>query len=197
MGSRGGTRKAAIRQNPAAREATHAAPSERVAVARILRPWGRRGEVIAELLTDFPSRFASLSRVFVEGHSAPVTLESARLHQGRVVLKFSGVDSISEAERFRGLGVLISRRDRMPLPAHGYYWSDLCGCRVVRETTQGEETVGIVEDIEPTGGVDLLRVKVPEGRALIPLAQDICVLIDVDARKIVIQPPDGLLELSS
>ncbi len=199
MGSREGRRMRAANCRPeprwgAAAPASRAWPEEWVAIARVMRPWGRRGEVLADLLTDFPTRFKSQARVFLEGVRAPVRVESAWLHQGRVVLKFSGTDSISQAEQWRGRNVLIPREERMPLPPHCYYRSDLRGCRVVRETGQGEEMVGTVEDIEPTGGVDLLRVKVKGGRTLIPLAEDICLRIDIGAKKVVIDPPEWLLE---
>jgi 16S rRNA processing protein RimM len=165
-----------------------------VAIARVARPWGRRGEVVAEILTDFPLLFESRRRVFLEGFAGPMIVESARLHQGRVVLKFSGTDSISQAERWRGRNVFVPSEERVALPSEHYYHSDLCGARVARETADGLETVGVVETVEETGGVDLLRVRTREGEALIPLAQDICKRIDTAAKIIVVDPPEGLLE---
>lgn len=82
-------------------------------IARIIRPQGRKGEVAAEILTDFPERFGLLSRVFLEtpGQAPqPVTVESGWLHKGRVVLKFSGIDSIDSASRLRGLQVFVPGR---------------------------------------------------------------------------------------
>ncbi len=168
-----------------------------VAIAQIARPWGRRGEVVAEILTDFPSMFESRRRVFLEGVADPVIVESARLHQGRVVLKFSGTDSISRAEQWRGRAVLIPSAERSPLPLHRYYHSDLCGCKVARETAGGLEALGVVEAVEKTGGVDVLRVRTSAGEALVPLAQDICTRIDTVEKIIVIDPPEGLLQANS
>ncbi len=175
---------------------------EFLAIARIVRPQGRRGEVAAEVLTDFSDRFARVRRAFV-GRSGqaprPVELEKAWLHKERVILKFSGVDTISQANSLRGLHVLVPREEKTPLPAHHYYVWELRGCRVVAEREGTLKEVGTVTDVEPTGGVDLLHVA-PAGRprdeVLIPLAQDICKRIDTEAKTIVIDPPEDLLELN-
>ncbi|MBI1984296.1 MAG: 16S rRNA processing protein RimM [Acidobacteria bacterium] len=175
---------------------------EFLAVARIVKPQGRRGEVAAEILTDFPERFARVQRTYLERpgqEPRPVELENAWPHKGRVVLKFAGVDSINQANSLRGLHVLVPRQEKMPLPAHHYYVWELRGCRVVAEQEGKSKEVGTVTDVEPTGGVDLLHVA-PQGRprdeVLIPLAQDICKRIDTEAKTIVIDPPEDLLELN-
>jgi 16S rRNA processing protein RimM len=170
-----------------------------LAVARIVRPQGRRGEVAAEILTDFPERFQSLRRVFLErpgGTPQAAGVENAWLHKGRIVLKFSGVDSISGAEALRGLHVLIPREERVPLGAAHYYLWELEGCRVVLERGDPPQEIGTVTGIEATGGVDLLHVATPRGEVLIPLAQDICTRIDPEARTILIDPPEDLLDLN-
>jgi 16S rRNA processing protein RimM len=169
-------------------------------IARILRPQGRKGEVAAEILTDFPERFQQRQTVFLEvpgGVPQSVTLEGGWPHKGRIILKFSGVDSIDSASRLRGRAVLIPWEDRTPLPQHHYYHSELRGCRVVWE--RGGREIGTVESVEPTGGVDVLHIRPPEGNAevLIPLAQEICTRIDVASRTIVIDPPEDLLELNA
>ena len=156
----------------------------------------------AEILTDFPARFEKLRRAFCEnpGHPPdPVLVENVWAHKGRVVLKFSGVDSIERAQRLVGLHLLIPREDRTPLPAHHYYLWELKGCRVVRELQGAPREVGTVIEVEPTGGVDLLHVACSDGRlgeVLIPLAQSICTRIDTEAKTIVIDPPADLLELN-
>jgi 16S rRNA processing protein RimM len=186
------------------REALPALPEkvEFLAVARIVKPQGRRGEVAAEILTDFPERFARTRRADVEqrgGEPRAVEVECAWPHKGRVVLKFSGVDSISQANALRGLHVLVPREEKTPLPAHHYYVWELLGCRVIAEREGRATEVGTVTGVEPTGGVDLLHVA-PTGRTdnevLIPLAQDICKRIDTEAKTIVIDPPQDLLELN-
>lgn len=170
-----------------------------VAVARILKPQGRRGEVAAEILTDFPSRFDGLNQAFLENPGnppEPVAVENAWLHKGRVILKFSGVDSIGDAQCLAGRHVLIPREKRAPLPAHHYYVWELRGCKVVRERDGVRREVGTVTEVEPTGGVDLLHVATERGEVLIPLAQAICTRVDTETKTIVIDPPENLLELN-
>ena len=175
-------------------------PGQFLAIARILRPQGRKGEVAAEILTDFPTRFQQLQSVFLEvpGQAPkPVSVESSWPHKGRIILKFSGIDSIESASGLRGLQVFIPWEQRTPLPPHHYYLSELHGCRVIWER-QGTE-IGTVAEVESTGGVDVLHVKRPDGKSevLIPLAQEICTRIDLASQTIVIDPPEDLLDLNS
>lgn len=168
-------------------------------IARILRPQGRKGEVAAEILTDFPARFQQLRSVLLEvpgREPKPVELEDAWPHKGRIILKFSGIDSIDSASTLRGLQVFVPWEHRAPLPPHHYYLCELHGCRVVWER-MGQE-IGTVTEVESTGGVDVLHVKRPDGKSevLIPLAQEICTRIDLAAQTIVIDPPEELLDLN-
>lgn len=176
-----------------------------IAVARILRPRGRAGEVIAEVLTDFPGRFNDLRRVFIEnreGSPEPAELADVWWHQGRLILRFVGVDSISKAGELRGRLVLVPQEERVAAGEHRYYLSEIVGCTVL---DRRGSPVGEVVDVEATGGVDLLRVRrlKETGRTgsesddlLIPFAEEICSEIDLQARRIVIEPPEGLLELN-
>ncbi len=175
-------------------------PERFLAIARILRPQGRKGEVAAEILTDFPERFQHLPSVFLEvpgGSPERVTVEGCWPHKGRIILKFQGTDSIETASRLRGLEVLIPWEQRTSLPPHHYYLCDLQGCRVIWES-QGRE-LGTVSEVESTGGVDVLHVRRPDGKSevLIPLAQEICTRIDLAAHTIVVNPPEDLLDLNS
>lgn len=174
-----------------------------LAIARVLRPRGRRGEVVAEVLTDFPERFATVKQAFLEDHTAgpqPVEIAETWWHEGRLILRFAGVDSISQAEGLRGRLLLIPQRERVALGQDQYYVWELVGCAVVSRGSGA--TLGQVTGVEPTGGVELLRVQ-PCGselarsdELLIPFAQEICPEIDVGARRIVIDPPEGLLDLN-
>ena len=175
-------------------------PVRFLAVARLVRPQGRRGEVLAELLTDFSLRFQNLSRVFLEEPGQPpqpIRVENTWPHKGRLVIKLAGVDSIAGASQLRGRHVLIPAEERMALPPHQYYLWELEGCRVVREGQGRQTEVGTVTEVESTGGVDLLHVATSNGEVLIPLAQAICTKIDTQARTIVIDPPEDLLELNA
>jgi 16S rRNA processing protein RimM len=138
--------------------------------------------------------------VFLENPGKPpqsIKVENVWPHKGRVVIKFSGVDSIASASGLKGRHVLILAEERMPLPPNHYYLWELQGCRVVTERHGKRVEVGTVTDIEPTGGVDVLHVATSRGEVLIPLAQAICTKIDTQARTILIEPPEDLLDLNA
>jgi 16S rRNA processing protein RimM len=190
-------------------------------VARILRSRGNKGEVAAELLTDFPERLTKLKEVFV-GHSdgkmepRQVALKSCWLsqnHRGQAVFHFEGVNSISEAEKYRGMEVLLPFEQRVTLPAGQYFVSDLIGCsvfetavapRVVASSPcsldEAPSLLGTVRDVQIPGeefpGTPLLEVETTQGEILIPLALDICKKIDTTERRIDVILPDGLRELN-
>ncbi len=177
-------------------------------LARILRPRGNKGEVAAELLTDFPERIAKLREVFVGdagGNTEPrvIALKNFWLsqnHIGQGVFHFEGCASINDAEKFRGLGVLLPFDQRVTLPAGKYFVSDLVGCSVCEQGASSEKPLGIVQDVQFTGegvsGTPVLEVRTSRGELLIPLAEDICTLIDVPARRIEVALPEGLRELN-
>ncbi|MGH9326818.1 MAG: ribosome maturation factor RimM [Terriglobia bacterium] len=177
-------------------------PPQFLAVARILKPQGRKGEVAAEMMTDFPHRFGRLPVVYLrDSGSAPVayTLERVWPHKGRIVLKFAGIDSIEQAERLRSFHVVVPYAERVRLPENSYYWSELIGCQVIAGSAEEPTEVGTVASVEPTAGVPLLHVtrnRAETGEMLIPLAQDICKLIDPAKKIILIDPPEDLLELN-
>ncbi|MCI0389767.1 MAG: ribosome maturation factor RimM [Acidobacteria bacterium] len=166
-----------------------------VSVARIARPQGHRGEVIADLLTDFPERFASLDRVYIkraDGRLLVLDLESSRTHKGRVALKFAGYDSINRAEELRDARVMVSRDRLIELPDDTYYDFDLIGCEVAGADGQ---QLGRVEEIKNYGAAPLLLVRDGKREHLIPLVLSICVEIDTEQKRIVVNPPEGLLDL--
>jgi 16S rRNA processing protein RimM len=176
---------------------------ERVTVARILRPHGRRGEVASEILTDFPQRLTKLTSVELwDGRFEPrqVAVRSCWLSQsrgGQAIFHFEGSDSIDDAEKLVGLEVQIPLAARMPLPSGSYYVTDLIGCEL-RE--RDGDAIGRVSDVQFTGedvsGTPVLVADSLQGELLIPLAQDICVAIDIAARRIEVVLPEGLRELN-
>jgi ribosomal 30S subunit maturation factor RimM len=102
-------------------------------LARVLRPWGRRGEVAAEILTDFPQRLAAIRNAWLsDGRKPPraVRILSCRIHLGQAIFHFAGSDSINDAELLRGLEVQVPLAERAPIAAGQYYISELVGCRV-------------------------------------------------------------------
>lgn len=166
-------------------------------VGRIARPHGRHGQVIVNVETDFPEeRFRAGGELFVDrgGVVEPLTLTAVRFHQGRPILGFTGVETIEVAERLAGLEVRIPAARLTRLPAGMFYRHDLAGCRV--ETSAGLE-VGVVSGVEGTVDASRLVVASPGGEEiLIPLVSDICVAIDTTTKRIVIDPPSGLLDLN-
>lgn len=174
-----------------------------VTVARILRPHGRRGEVAAEILTDFPDRLKSLRSAYLSGGFNEPRRAAVRgcwlslSRGGQAIFHFEGSDSISDAEKLVGLEVQIPFSDRQALPAGSYYITDLIGCEVL---DADGAALGIVSDVQFTGegvaGTPILAVDASGAELLIPLAQDICVNIDIPARRIQVALPDGLRELN-
>jgi len=192
-----------------------------VLVARILRARGNKGEVAAELLTDFPERLTRLKEIFVgnaDGKNEPrrLALKSCWLsqnHRGQAVFHFEGVDSISEAEKLRGFDVLLPFEQRVALPAGQFFVSDLIGCSVFENPAsvpmvssspcslaEAPCLLGTVRDVQFPGeeisGTPLLEVETSHDEILIPLAVDICAKIDTKARRIDVILPHGLRDLN-
>lgn len=172
-----------------------------VTLARLLRPHGRRGEVAAEILTDFPERLTKLREVWLAGErTAPRQAKVLRCwlspaRGGQAVFHFEGSESIEDAEKFRGLEVQVPLAERVKLPAGSYYTSELAGCEVWEQGAAAP--LGAVREVEFSGGVPLLTVAADGREILIPLAAEICTRIDVAARRIEVVLPDGLRELNS
>jgi 16S rRNA processing protein RimM len=166
---------------------TAAAPTfdDLVAIGRIVRPQGRRGEVIADVLSDRPDRFPSLRRAFLGipgGDCREVAVASTWPHKGRFVLKLEGVDSIDEAERLRGLELRIPEDELAPLPAGSFYHHQLVGLSVAVE---GGRALGVVQSILETGSeAKVLVVRGPEGESLIPFAEAFVRRVDLAGRRI-------------
>lgn len=177
--------------------------SANVTVARILRPHGLRGEVATEILTDFPEHLTGLATAELwDGRSAPLKVRVrscwiSRSRGGQAIFHFEGSGSISDAEKLVGLEVQIPGSERTVLVPGSYYVSDLAGCEVFEK---GGARIGRVADVQFTGeniaGTPILVVDSPNGELLIPLAQDICVNVDTDARRIEVALPEGLLDLN-
>jgi 16S rRNA processing protein RimM len=170
---------------------------ELVIVARVAKPRGVRGEVAAELLTDFPERFdwlEELIAVFPNSRRARLALESHWLHGDRIVLKFRGFDSPEEAAALAGCELAVPEDEAVELEEGEFYDWQLEGCLV--ETIEGR-ALGTVREVLHTGGeapVLIIRDE-DEKENLVPLAESICVEIDVERKLIRVDAPEGLLEL--
>jgi 16S rRNA processing protein RimM len=186
-----------------------------IVLAHLLRPQGRKGELLAELLTDFPERFDEKKRVFLaspnfsgeEAQARAVEVISFWLpggkNEGRIVLQFEGIDSITAAEGIAGLDVIVPQAERLPLDDESEYISDLIGCTVYDRST----AVGVIDDVQfpstPDGGrrlaeaAPLLAVSSPDGaEILIPFAKAFLVGIDVKERRVDMKLPEGLIEVN-
>ena len=173
---------------------------ELIAVARIAKVRGIRGEVAADLLTDFPERFDGLEELIslnAAGERHTLSIEKSWLHGGRVILKFAGYDSPEAARALVGRELAVPETDAIELEEDEFYDWELVDCRV--ETIDKQE-IGSVREVLHTGAAPVLVVRdataTGGGREhLIPLAESICVEIDTEAKLIRVDPPEGLLEI--
>ena len=166
-----------------------------VSVAKIIKPQGNKGEVAAELLTDFPQRFHHLQEVYLQknGHSPfPLALEAFRLHKRRIILKFSGIDNIGAAEGLRGHEVRIGREKLLVLPRGSYYQFDLIDC--VARDSKGRR-LGQVTEVLEVGGRFLLNVRRGDKELLVPFVKDIVRNVDVSKKELICELPQGLEEV--
>lgn len=165
-------------------------------VGIVARPHGIRGQVIVNPETDFPEdRFQEGAELFVnrDGRIETIRVTSSRIQQGRPVIGIEGVADMDTARTLAGLEFRVPAASLPPLPPGTFYNHDLVGSAV---ETVGGEHVGIVTKVEGESGSSRLVVTGDRGEVLIPLAVDICTSIDTPAKRIVIDPPDGLLELN-
>jgi len=164
-------------------------------VGRIARAHGIRGQVIVNPETDFPDeRFRPGAELFVErgGTIDALTVTTARFHRDRPVIGIAGVETMNDAEKLAGLELRVPVDRLAALPAGTFYRPDLIGCRVA---TRGGPQVGLVKDVEGTLTGSRLVVDAAGREVLIPLVAPICTVVDPAAKRIVIDPPEGLIEL--
>jgi 16S rRNA processing protein RimM len=167
-----------------------------ITIGRVIRPHGNRGQVVVEVETHLPDvRFRPGATVFVQrgGAIGSLTVQAGREQDGRWIVGFEETTSIDEAEVLRGLDLRIPAAEIGVLESGRYYVHDLVGCAV--ETTGGT-SVGVVTRVEPAGGAPLLVVGEGDAEIFVPFAADICRQVDPDRRRIVIEPPEGLLDLN-
>jgi 16S rRNA processing protein RimM len=171
------------------------AQSSFIAIARIARTRGNRGEVLADFYTDYPDRFHGLKEVWLEfgdGHMQNMALEHSWEHKSRIILKLAGVDSISLAEGFVGCWVMVPADQAVQLPEGTYFDHDLIGCSV--QDTRGNQ-LGVVRDVLRIAGNNQLVVKNLDREFLIPAVKDICLRISIEEKQILVDPPEGLMDL--
>jgi 16S rRNA processing protein RimM len=184
-------------------------------LARLRRPQGRKGELYADILTDFPEKFADRKQLWLltdpssssrPGQAAAqssrqVTLANHWLHKGGIVLHFEGVNSINDAEMLAGLIVAIPREQRAPLAEDEAYVGDLIGCTVFDVAVGEPKAIGDVESVDRTAGpVPLLVVRGADPKRteeiLIPFAKSYLRKVDLEAKRIEMELPAGLVDLN-
>ena len=176
--------------------------AEFVTIARVAKTQGRHGEVAATLLTDFPELFETRRKLFALGDSRkqsgsaerrPLDLDEHWFHKGMVVLKFAGVDSISDAETLVGSEIQIPRSERAALGNDEFYVSDLAGCTV---TDSGRE-IGRIKDVQFGSGEAPLLVIEGKKEYLVPFAAAYIEKIALEQKRLEMKLPEGLLELDA
>jgi 16S rRNA processing protein RimM len=186
-----------------------------IVLAHLLRPQGRKGEVLAELFTDFPERFEEPTRVFLapsgfegeESEARPAQVVAFWLpvgkNQGRIVLQLAGIETISDAEAVAGLDVLVPREERLPLEDDSVYISELIGCTVY----DGATAIGVVEDVQfattadgarrLTDAAPLLEIESAAGdEILIPFVKAFLIAVNTESKRIEMKLPEGLVEVN-
>ena len=166
-----------------------------IAIAKLAKPRGLRGEIVGDVLTDFPARFddlKSVSIVYPSGETSAGEIEKFWFQKGRIVLKFVGFDTIEAAETLRNCEICVPETEAVELETDEYFDWELEDCTV--ETIAGEK-LGIVKEVMRTGGTEVLSRYAGETKEyLIPFAETICVEVDVENKLIKVDAPEGLLE---
>ncbi len=159
-------------------------------IGRVLKPWGFRGLVKIQILTDFPERFASLQTVLLGDGAKRFSVESARLIQDAALLKLQGIDSSEEAAKLRGLDVLVPIEEAVPLPEGKYYHYQLIGLAV--ETASGQ-ALGRITEILQTGANDVYVVNDGQREVLLPAIEPVIRSIDLEHGRMTVELLEGLI----
>lgn len=165
-----------------------------VAIARLSKPRGLRGEIVADVLTNFPERFENLKMVLLvrpDGETEEIEIEKFWFQKNRIVFKFVNFDSIEAAETLRNCEICIAETEAVELEADEFFDWELEGCAV--ETASGEK-IGTVKELMRTGGTEILVVAGETKEYLIPFAETICTAVDVENKLIKVDAPEGLLD---
>ncbi|MEO6119828.1 MAG: ribosome maturation factor RimM [Terriglobales bacterium] len=168
-----------------------------ITIARVAKTQGRKGEVAAELHTDFPEKFADRKRLFAlhkDGSRREVHVEDHWPHKTYIVLKFAGVDDMTAAEALIGCELQIPLAERISLEAGAAYISDLVGVRVF----DGPREIGAISDVQfGSGEAPTLVVQAGAKEVLVPYAAVFIKRLDVAGKRLEMELPEGLLELQA
>lgn len=176
--------------------ASRSGPEDYVTIAKVTKTQGRKGEVAAVLLTDFPERFASRRHLLVldaRDRRRTLDLEDHWFHKGQAVLKFAGIDSISDAESLIGCEIQVPRSERVALEGEAVYVSDLVGCAV----SDGGKEFGRIVDVRFGSGEAPLLVIRGNREYLVPFVSEYLEEIALDRKRVEMKLPGGMLELDA
>ena len=165
-----------------------------ITIGRVLKPWGVKGEVKVEPITDFPERFTMLKRLTLTspaGESVVSEVTSVRYAGGIPYLLFKGYDTPEQVKAFNGWFLQIPEEEAMPLPEGQYYWFELIGMEVFSEAG---EKLGTIVDIFETGSNDVYVMKHGKRETYIPATAEVVKIIDRKEKRMVIHLLDGLME---
>ena len=165
-----------------------------ITIAKLVKPRGLRGEIVADILTDFLERFDNLKRVAIvhpNGDTTEIEIEKFWFQKNRIVLKFAGFDSIEAAETLRGSEICVTEAEAVELEDDEFFDWELIDCAV--ETVEGTR-IGTVREVMRTGGTEILVVAGKSKEYLIPFAETICTEVDIEKKLIRVDAPEGLLD---
>jgi len=164
---------------------------EFITIGEIVAPQGTKGKLKVKVLTDFPHRFDANSIVYV--NHQPMAIEYSTWYKGMVVIKLPAIDSRPDAERLRGEMLEIHPSQLQPLQEGQYYLFQLIGLEV---WTTAEELLGKIKEIITANSNDNYVVSGDKGEFLIPAIEDVVKSVDLETKRMVIEPLKGLLELN-
>lgn len=167
-----------------------------ITIAKVVKTQGRIGEVAAELFTDFPEKFAERRKLFAllpDDGRRELELEDAWPHKGQMVLKFAGVDSISDAEALLRAEIQIRKQDRAELEADEVWISDLIGAQVF----DGSSELGIIKDVQFGFGEAPMLIVTGKKEYMVPFATAYIVKQDLEHKRLDMKLPKGLLEVDA
>jgi 16S rRNA processing protein RimM len=166
-----------------------------ILIGLIIKPHRVHGEVKVKIITDFPSRFRKLKRVFLvskDGDVKKITIDRAKLLDGFVLIKFNEINSVAEAKTLVGNEIAILKKECIKLPQDRYYTFDLIGLQVV---LSNGELIGTLQDVELHPEQDLLIIQTIQGhKALVPFVKEIVPVVDLGGKKIILHNLPGLLD---
>jgi 16S rRNA processing protein RimM len=173
-----------------------AGKGEFITIARVTKPQGRIGEVAATILTDFPERFSTRRRLSCsgpKGERRELELDDHWFHKEQVILKFAGVDSISQAEELVGWEIQVPRDERAELEEGSVYVGDLAGCSVF----DGGREIGRISDVQFGAGEAPLLIIRGEKEYMVPFAAEFLEGIELERKQVRMKLPEGMLELDA